>query len=110
MNQQLTWIVSNSKQDKAILLTAKDSDEARKKANYLFYSPFENKKDLNTTQVYDENQHTHLENIIFKYVQFHSCGGITTSYDSTIKTKPTERQIKFLGRPIEYVKLCNERY
>ena len=107
MNKQLTWIVSNGK-NKAILLPANSSDEARKKANENFYSPWRNEKDLNITQVFDENKHCHLENIIFKYVQFHSCGGVITSYDNTIKTKPTEEQIKFLNRPIQYVKLCNE--
>jgi hypothetical protein len=105
--EKLLWIVSNGK-DKAILIKATDSDNARKLANYHYYSPFPSKKDLNTTQVYCENNH--MEHKVFKKVQFHSCGGVTTTYDSTIKTKPTQRQIEFLGREIEYVKLTDEKY
>jgi hypothetical protein len=101
------WLVSNGK-DKAILINAIDSDEARKLANYNYYNPFRNEKDLNCTQVYSENNINHLENKIFKKVQFHSMGGVTTTYEGTIKTKPTERQIEFLGKPIEYVKFTDE--
>ena len=99
------WIVSNGK-DKAILVNAIDSDEARKLGNNYYYSPYLNRKDLNCTQVYCENNH--LENKIFKKVQFNSLGGVTTTYNGTIKTQPTERQIEFLGKPIEYVKFTDE--
>lgn len=101
------WLVSNGK-DKAILVNATDSDNARKLANYYFYSPWENKKDLNTTQRYCKNSFMHLENKIFKKVQFNSLGGVTTTYNGTIKTEPTQRQIDFLNRPIEYVKFTDE--
>lgn len=101
------WIVSNGK-DKAILVNAIDSDEARKLGNNYYYSPFRNEKDLNFTQVYSDNSINHLENKIFKKVQFNSLGGVTTTYNGTIKTQPTERQIEFLGKPIEYVKFTDE--
>lgn len=105
--EKLLWIVSNGK-DKAILIEATDSDTAKKLANYHYYSPYPSKKDLNVTQVYCECNH--LRNKIFKKVQFHSMGGVTTTYDSTIDTQPTKRQIDFLGRPIAYVKLTDEIY
>jgi len=110
MNEKLKmWIVSNGK-NKAILLNAEDSDKARKLANEFYYSPFRNEKDLNTTQVYQENSINHLENKVFKKVQFNSLGGVTTTYEGTIRTKPTQRQKDFLGKPIEYVKFTDEKY
>jgi hypothetical protein len=101
------WIVSNGK-DKAILINATDSDNARKLANYHYYSPFPSKKDLNITQGYCE--HNHMKHKVFRKVQFHSMGGVTTTYDATINTKPTQQQIDFLGREIEYVKLTDDKY
>jgi len=101
------WLVSNGK-DKAILVNATDSDNARKLANDYYYSPWKNKKDLNTTQRYSEDNINHLENKVFKKVQFNSFGGVTTTYNGTIKTKPTQRQINFLDRPIEYIKFTDE--
>jgi hypothetical protein len=101
------WIVSNGK-NKAILVNATDSDNARKLANDFYYSPFRNEKDLNTTEVYCENNINHLENKVFKKVQFNSRGGVQTTYNGTIKTKPTQKQIDFLDRPIQYVKFTDE--
>jgi hypothetical protein len=31
-------------------------------------------------------------------------GGVATTYDSTIDTEPTQAQIFFLNKPIEYIK------
>lgn len=101
------WLVSNGK-NKAILVNATDSDNARKLANDYYYSPFKNEKDLNITQRYSEDNVNHLENKVFKKVQFNSLGGVTTTYNGTIKTKPTQKQIDFLDRPIEYVKFTDE--
>jgi len=106
---KLKWIISNGI-DKAILLTADSCDEAIKKGNYLFYSPFPVAKRLNVAQVYDGNI-CHLENKIFKKVQFCVAGGISTTYDANIHTQPTPEQIKFLdNREIEYVLLYDEKY
>jgi hypothetical protein len=101
------WIVTNSEHNKGIIVEANSFDEARKKANYLFYSPFPSKKDLNTGQIYEKGKHTFVRasgNKIFGFFQFHSMGGVTTSYDVNIDTEPTSEQINFLDRPIEYIK------
>lgn len=102
-----TWLVSNGK-DKAVILNAASSDEARVNANVYYYGAFTNKKELNTTQVLDENSICHLERQLFKKVQFHSLGGVTTTYNGNVRTKPTQAQIDFLNRPIVYTKLTNE--
>lgn len=98
---------------KGIILDAENADQARKIGNSTFYSPFENKKDLNIIQVYEEGKHLFVSvagNKVFDMVQFHSMGGVTTTYNTNIDTKPTERQIKFLNRPIVYIKFFNGNY
>lgn len=104
--QPKTWLVSNH-EDKAVIVTAESSDEARRKANEYYYQPWPNKRDLNTTQVLADS-HCHLEHKVFKKVQFHAMGGVVTTYDGTVRTQPTQAQLDFLNRPIVYVKLTNE--
>lgn len=103
----LTWLVTSISGDKGILLKAEDSDKALKLAMEYYYSPFEWKKDLNVTQVYEPNKHRLVSasgNRIFSHVQFNTMGGVATSYNCTIDIQPTQQQLDFLGKEIQYVK------
>lgn len=102
------YIVSNSKGTKGILVSAEDSDKARAKALDFFYSPYpRNRAELCVVQVYEKEKHLFVSvkgNKIFDKVQFHSMGGVTTTYNATIDTEPTQDQLNFLGKEIVYIK------
>jgi len=53
-----------------------------------------------------KNEHC-LKNRLFKKVQFHTLGGLVTQYDKTIDAEPTQNEIIFLDRPINYIKFFN---
>lgn len=104
-----TYIVTNAQQTKGILVQAQDCDQARKKARN-YYSAFPT-NDLTTVQAYEKEKHLFTSvngNKKFPYLQFHSLGGVTTTYNATIDTEPTESQLNFLGKPIEYIKFFSE--
>lgn len=104
-----TYIVTNTQKTKGILVKAQDCDQARRKAKN-YYSPFPT-NDLNTLQVYEKGKHLFVStngNKKFAFLQFYSLGGVTTTYNADIDTEPTERQLNFLGKPIEYIKFFSE--
>lgn len=80
-----------------------------KRGNIEYYDPYLPKNDLNQVQPYEVGKHC-LNNRIFKKVQFHTMGGVCTQYDCNIDTLPTDQQIKFLNRPIMYIKFYNKQY
>lgn len=107
----MKYLVTNGT-SKGIIIEAIDADQARKKAKFEFYSPWPPKNDLNQVQAYDPGKHTFVSvngNKFFKYVQYHTLGGVVTNYDCTIDTPPSQDQIKFLDRPIEYIKFFNDK-
>lgn len=109
----LRFIVTNVQGTKGIIQPAMNVDEARKLATDNYYSPFARKNDLNVIQVYEPNKHLFVSvngNKTFKKVQYHTMGGVATNYDCPIDTHPTEDQIAFLGKPIEYVLFTNTEY
>ncbi len=78
--------------------------------NREFYSPFPNKKDLIITEVLEIDKNS-ITKQLFKKVQYHFSGagaGVTTSYNCTIDTPPTDEQLKFIGESkIDYIKFFN---
>lgn len=71
-----------------------------KKANYEFYSPFLNKKELNCCEVFEEGKNwigfQNFSKVVFQFSGENGCGRVT-QYDTNIYTQPDESQKKFMG-------------
>lgn len=105
------YIVTNAQGTKGIIQPANNMDEARQLATDNFYSPFPRKNDLTVTQMYEPNKHMFVKadgNKSFKKVQYHTLGGVATSYKCSIDTLPTQQQIDFLRNNIEYILFSDE--
>jgi hypothetical protein len=98
------YIVSDGK-NKGIIVKAENVSEARETATRLFYSPYMPLNDLCVIQPFKENNM--FSNDTFKELQFHTFGGVTTKYNVSINEQPSEQQLNFLGKPIEYIIFTN---
>ena len=104
----IKYLISDGK-NKGIILEVKEGTDlyqVKKMANNYFYEPFISKNDLCQVQPYVKNEH-YLKNRLFKKIQFHTLGGLVTQYNKTIDAEPTQDQINFLDRPINYIKFFN---
>lgn len=108
------YTVTNSGQNKGIIIKAKDVDDAFKLANKEFYAPYPTKNDLRTCQRFDINCQKYADGYqIHDKVQFQFTGsgsGVTTSYNCNIHIQPNERQIEFIGESeIEFIKFGTKK-
>jgi antirestriction protein len=108
------YIVTDGK-DYGIIISAKDADEARKKGNREFWSPFPIQKRLDIVQVYEKGKHLFVStkgNRTFDKIVFHFSGdgaGRVTNYNANIDSKITESQKEFIGNSkIDYIKFFNK--
>lgn len=88
---------------KGAIVESEDMDKARKKAHKEFYGAFSCicKRDLICGTVFSEGLNSEFNGVTFKKVQFNFSGngsGVTTTYNCTIYTKPSEQQIDFIGK------------
>lgn len=108
------YIVTDGK-DFGIIISAKDVDEALRKGNREFWSPYPVQVKLTQVQPYEKGKHSFVRasgNTNFDKVQFHFSGdgaGKVTQYNTNIDVEPTESQKDFIGKSkIDFVKFYNK--